>query len=45
MIRACARLAELRCLLRVAREQIRQRERVVDLGDNTVDTRDLGLGV
>jgi len=32
-------------LLRVALEQIRQRECGVDLGDNAVDARDLGLGV
>src|SRR4051812_22922069 len=39
-----ARLAELRGLLRIAREQIRQRKRGVDLGDDAVDALDFGLG-
>ena len=42
---AGARLAELGGLLRIAREQIRQRQRGVDLGDDAVDALDLGLGV
>ncbi len=43
--RAGARLAELGGLFRIAREQIRQRQRGVDLGDDAADARDLGLGV
>src|SRR6266403_4842334 len=39
------RLAELGSLLRVAREQIRQRQCRIDLGDDAVDARDLGLGL
>ena len=36
----CTGLAELGGLLRIAREQVRQRERGVDLGDDAVDARD-----
>ena len=40
-----AGLAELGGLLRVALEQIGQRQRGIDLGDDAVDACDLGLGV
>ena len=43
--RGAARLAELRGLRRLARKDIRQRERCVDLGDDAVDALDLRLGV
>src|SRR5450755_4342625 len=43
--RTGTRLAELGSLLRVALEQIRQRQRDIDLGDDAVDARYLGLGV
>src|SRR6202035_1231616 len=39
-----ARFGELRRLLGVAGKQIRQRERRIDLGNDAVDARDLGLG-
>src|SRR6187431_2384280 len=39
-----ARLAELGSLPGIAREQVRQGKRRVDLGDDAVDARDFGLG-
>ena len=37
------RLRQLSCLLRIALEQVRQRQRGIDFGYDSVDARDLGL--